>query len=53
MLAAPIMFWTHRSHPELNPGMFLSEEQKRDILYNNAARFLRLSKEQIERHHKQ
>lgn len=30
---------------------FLSEEQKRDILYNNAARFLRLSKEQIDRHH--
>jgi predicted TIM-barrel fold metal-dependent hydrolase len=30
---------------------FLSEEQKRDILYNNAARFLRLSKEEIARHH--
>ena len=30
---------------------FLSEEQKRDILYNNAARFLRLSKGQIDRHH--
>ncbi|MGI8704644.1 MAG: amidohydrolase family protein [Sphingomicrobium sp.] len=30
---------------------FLSEEQKRDILYNNAARFLRLSEEQIARHH--
>lgn len=30
---------------------FLSEEQKRDILYNNAARFLRLSKEQIDKHH--
>ncbi|RJF85368.1 amidohydrolase family protein [Sphingomonas cavernae] len=30
---------------------FLSEDQKRDILYNNAARFLRLSKEQIDRHH--
>jgi uncharacterized protein len=26
---------------------FLTAEQKRDILYNNAARFLRLSKEQI------
>jgi predicted TIM-barrel fold metal-dependent hydrolase len=32
---------------------FLSEEQKRDILYNNAARFLRLSKEQIARDHGQ
>ena len=32
---------------------FLSEEQKRDILYNNAARFLRLSEEEIARHHGQ
>ena len=30
---------------------FLSEEQKRDILYNNAARFLRFSDEDIARHH--
>jgi uncharacterized protein len=30
---------------------FLSDEQKRDILYNNAARFLRLSEETIARHH--
>lgn len=30
---------------------FLSEEQKRDVLYNNAARFLRLSEEEIARHH--
>lgn len=30
---------------------FLTAEQKRDILYNNAARFLRLSPEQIARHH--
>jgi len=29
----------------------LSPEQKRDILYNNAARFLRLSPEQIAKHH--
>ena len=29
---------------------FLSEEQKRDIFYNNAARFLRLSDEQIAAH---
>ena len=26
---------------------FLTKEEKRDILYNNAARFLRLSPEQI------
>lgn len=31
---------------------FLSEEQKRDILYNNAARFLNLSEEEISRHHR-
>ncbi|TVQ11856.1 MAG: amidohydrolase [Balneolaceae bacterium] len=30
---------------------FLTETQKRDILYNNAARFLRLSEEEIARHH--
>lgn len=30
---------------------FLTEEQKRDILYNNAARFLKLSEEQIAKHH--
>jgi uncharacterized protein len=30
---------------------FLTEEQKRDILYNNAARFLRLTKQQIDKHH--
>jgi predicted TIM-barrel fold metal-dependent hydrolase len=30
---------------------FLNASQKRDILYNNAARFLRLSKEDIARDH--
>jgi len=30
---------------------FLSEQQKRDILYENAARFLRLSDEERARHH--
>ena len=30
---------------------FLTENQKRDILYNNAARFLRLDKATIDRHH--
>jgi predicted TIM-barrel fold metal-dependent hydrolase len=30
---------------------FLTEEQKRDIFYNNAARFLRLSPTEIARHH--
>ena len=30
---------------------FLSASHKRDILYNNAARFLRLGKDEIARHH--
>lgn len=30
---------------------FLTREQKADILYNNAARFLRLTEEEIARHH--
>lgn len=30
---------------------FLTDQQKRDIFYNNAARFLKLSPEQIRRHH--
>jgi hypothetical protein len=33
-----------------NPSL-LSETQERDILYNNAARFLRLSEAEIARHH--
>jgi hypothetical protein len=32
---------------------FLSAGQKRDIFYNNAARFLRLTEEEITRHHEQ
>lgn len=30
---------------------FITEQQKRDIFYNNAARFLRLSEEEITKHH--
>ena len=32
---------------------FLSTKQKRDIFYNNAARFLRFSEEEMERHHEE
>lgn len=35
----------------INNAPFLSQSQKRDILFNNAARFLRLSKEEIEQMH--
>jgi uncharacterized protein len=40
-----------RSIEVIEEAPFLSEEQKRDILYNNAARILRLSAEEIARHH--
>jgi predicted TIM-barrel fold metal-dependent hydrolase len=30
---------------------FLTESQKRDILYNNAAKFFRLNEETIAEHH--
>jgi hypothetical protein len=36
----------------LQSASFLTAEQKRDIFYNNAARFLRLTREQIEKHHR-
>lgn len=34
----------------IDSASFLTPEQKRDIFYNNAARFLRLSKEEIDKH---
>ncbi len=40
-----------RSIAVIEEAPFLSEAQKRDILYHNAARFLRLSDEEIARHH--
>ena len=27
LLAAPVLFWANGGHPEMNPGLFLSEEQ--------------------------
>ncbi len=59
-LGKKIMFGTDQSMwPEvvkigietIETADFLTEEQKRDIFYNNAARFLRLSEEQIAEHH--
>ena len=35
----------------IESATFLAQKQKRDILYNNAARFLRLTPEQIAKHH--
>jgi hypothetical protein len=42
-----------RSIAVIEEAPFLSEEQKRDVLYNDAARFLRLSEKEIARHHGQ
>ena len=35
----------------VNSAEFLSADQKADIFYNNASRFLRLSEEEIKKHH--
>jgi uncharacterized protein len=47
------MIWPGIIEPAIDAieqAPFLTHEQKRDILYNNAARFLRLTPEQIARH---
>jgi uncharacterized protein len=53
MFGSDQMVWPgviERSIAVINEAPFLSAAQKRDILYNNAARFLRLSKEEMARH---
>jgi len=54
MFGSDQMNWPGVIEPSIDrisEAPFLSEEQKRDILYNNAAQFLRLSDEEIARHH--
>jgi predicted TIM-barrel fold metal-dependent hydrolase len=54
MFGSDQMTWPgmiERALDSIESAPFLTEQQKRDILYNNAARFLRLSKEQIAKHH--
>lgn len=54
MFGSDQMVWPgviERAIKVIEEAPFLNQDQKRDILYNNAARFLRLSKEEIERHH--
>jgi predicted TIM-barrel fold metal-dependent hydrolase len=54
MFGSDQMVWPgaiERSVRVIEDAPFLTAAQKRDILYNNAARFLRLSKEEIARHH--
>lgn len=53
MFGSDQMVWPEaleRAIAVINEAPFLSAAQKRDILYNNAARFLRLSQEEMARH---
>ena len=55
MFGSDQMVWPgaiERSIAVIEEASFLSKTQRRDILYDNAARFLRLSKEEIAKHHK-
>lgn len=54
MFGSDQMVWPEaieRSIKVIEEAPFLSPEQKRDILYNNAARFLRLDQATIAKHH--
>ena len=54
MFGSDQMVWPgviERAIAVIEEAPFLSEAQKRDILYHNAARFLRLSEAEIARHH--
>jgi predicted TIM-barrel fold metal-dependent hydrolase len=55
MFGSDQMVWPGVIEPAIaviEEAPFLSTEQKRAILYDNAARFLRLSQEEIARHHR-
>lgn len=55
MFESDQMVWPgviERAIAVIKEAPFLSEQQKRDVLYNNAARFLRLSEEEIAQHHR-
>jgi uncharacterized protein len=54
MFGSDQMVWPgtiERAIAVIDEAPFLSKQQKRDIFYNNAARFLHLSKEDVARHH--
>jgi predicted TIM-barrel fold metal-dependent hydrolase len=54
MFGSDQMVWPgliERSIQVIEAAPFLTEQQKRDVLYNNAARFLRFSDAEIARHH--
>jgi predicted TIM-barrel fold metal-dependent hydrolase len=55
MFGSDQMVWPGVIEPAIaiiEEAPLLSQEQQRDIFYNNAARFLRSSKEDIARHYK-
>jgi hypothetical protein len=55
MFGSDQMVWPgtiERAIQSVNEAPFLSGEQKRDILYNNAARFLRLDSATVAKHHR-
>jgi predicted TIM-barrel fold metal-dependent hydrolase len=55
MFGSDQMVWPGLIEPairSIETAPFLTAKQKRDIFYNNAARFLRLTKEEIARHHR-
>ena len=55
MFGSDQMIWPGIIEPAIKSienAPFLTKEQKRDIFYNNAARFLRLTKNEIDIHHK-
>jgi uncharacterized protein len=54
MFGSDQMVWPgviERAIQRVENAPFLTDEQKRDVLYNNAARFLRLTETDIARHH--
>jgi predicted TIM-barrel fold metal-dependent hydrolase len=54
MFGSDQMVWPgvlERAVAVIDDAPFLTEKQKRAILYDNAARFLRLTPEEIARHH--
>jgi predicted TIM-barrel fold metal-dependent hydrolase len=55
MFGSDPMVWPGLIEPAIRgieTAPFLTAKQKRDIFYNNAARFLRLSKQEIAKHHR-
>ena len=55
MFGSDQMVWPElieRSIEVIEEAPFLTAQQKRDIFYNNAARFLRLDEETIAKHHR-